>query len=166
MEEQSVTFGLDEIQKILPHRAPMLLVDGVTSLLPGVSIRAFRDFKADEVIFQGHFPNRPILPGVLAVEAIAQAACILAGRSIERDIVNASDKLPCLLSIMEARFRRPVFPGDRLESTVEVVHAREDVWKLRGRAHVGDVLVVEVVLMATAVSFRQFDNLLQSACER
>lgn len=166
MEEQSIILGLDEIQKILPHRAPLLLVDAVTALLPGGSIRAYRDFKPGEAIFQGHFPDRPVLPGVLAIEAIAQAAGILAGRSLEAAPSNIGDKLPCLLNVMEARFRRPVFPGDRLESVVEVVHTRGDVWKFRGRAHVAGALAAEAVLMATAISVSQFEKSRQSDSER
>ena len=163
MDDRNLILGLAEIQEILPHRAPMLLVDGVTYINPGVSIRAYRDFRSDDVLFRGHFPNSPILPGVLTIEAIAQAAGILAQQSSEAD---AGKTLPCLLSVTNAKFRNAVFPGDRLECVVDVVHTRGDVWKFMGRAYVANTLAAEAVLLATGISTSQLERSRQVSQKR
>jgi len=134
--------GLDTraIMAMLPHRYPMLLVDRVIALEPDVSIRCIKAVTMNEPYFQGHFPGRPIMPGVLVVEALAQAAGVLA---IESMSLQGSGKLVYFMAIEEAKFRKPIEPGCLLKLDVNFLQRRATVCKFAGRALVEDQLVAE-----------------------
>lgn len=134
------TLDIGRIMAALPHRFPMLLVDRVEAIERDRSISAIKAVTINEGFFQGHFPGRPIMPGVLIVEALAQAAGILAVESLG---LAGSGKLVYFMSIEEAKFRRPVEPGVLLRLHVEFVQKRATVCKFAGRALVGDTLVAE-----------------------
>lgn len=135
-----------EIQRLLPHRYPFLLVDRVVELEPFKRLEAFKNVSANEPFFVGHFPGRPVMPGVLILEALAQAAAVLAYRSAGLDPVRWG---VYLMSIDGAKFRRPVVPGDRLGLSVEVLRHKANVWKQRGVATVDGRPVAECELLAT-----------------
>ena len=124
----------------LPHRFPMLLVDRVEELVKDEKIVAVKAVTINEPFFQGHFPARPIMPGVLIVEALAQAAGVLAIESLE---LQGSGKLVYFMAIEEAKFRKPVEPGCLLKLEVEFLHRRATVCKFAGRALIDGVLAAE-----------------------
>ncbi|QMW24008.1 3-hydroxyacyl-ACP dehydratase FabZ [Sandaracinobacteroides saxicola] len=128
------------VMAMLPHRYPMLLVDRVEALVPGVSARGIKAVTINEPFFQGHFPGRPIMPGVLIVEALAQTAGVLSIQSM--DLVG-SGKLVYFMAIEEAKFRAPVEPGCLLHLDVEFVQRRATVCKFAGRASVNGKLAAE-----------------------
>jgi len=131
---------IGRIMAALPHRYPMLLVDRVEQILPDRSITAVKAVSINEGFFQGHFPGRPIMPGVLIVEALAQAAGVLAVESLG---LAGTGKLVYFMGIEEAKFRRPVEPGVLLRLEVEFVQKRATVCKFAGRALIGDQLAAE-----------------------
>jgi 3-hydroxyacyl-[acyl-carrier-protein] dehydratase len=133
------------ILAMLPHRYPMLLVDRVEELVPGERIRAVKAVSVNEPFFQGHFPARPIMPGVLLVEAMAQAAGILA---IETMGLVDSGKLVYFMAIEEAKFRKPVEPGCLVTLDVAYVQKRASVCRFSGRAMLGDQLAAEAKFTA------------------
>ncbi|USI72505.1 3-hydroxyacyl-ACP dehydratase FabZ [Sphingomonas morindae] len=128
------------VMAALPHRYPMLLVDRVEEIIPHRSIRAVKAVTINEGFFQGHFPGRPIMPGVLIVEALAQAAGVLAVESLG---LAGSGKLVYFMAIEEAKFRAPVEPGVLLGLQVEVVQMRGKICKFAGRAMIGETLAAE-----------------------
>jgi 3-hydroxyacyl-[acyl-carrier-protein] dehydratase len=133
------------IMKVLPHRYPFLLVDRVVELDPGKSLTAIKNVTYNEPFFPGHFPHVPTMPGVLILEALAQAAGILA---VLRENKRAEDGLLLYFAgIDEARFRRPVIPGDTLALKVELLAHKRDMWKFSGRAFVGTDLAAEATLL-------------------
>lgn len=129
----------------LPHRYPMLLVDRVVALVPDESIHAVKAVSFNEDFFQGHFPGRPIMPGVLQIEALAQAAGILAVESLG---LSGSGKLVYFMAIEEAKFRTPVEPGVLLDLHVSFVQKRSRVCKFAGKAMLGDKVATEVSFTA------------------
>ena len=131
---------IGRVMAALPHRYPMLLVDRVETLVPDVSITAIKAVSMNEGFFQGHFPGRPIMPGVLIVEAMAQAAGILA---VESRGLAGSGKLVYFMAIDGAKFRKPVEPGVLLQLEVSFVQKRSSVCKFAGRALVDGLLVAE-----------------------
>ncbi|MCZ6636511.1 MAG: 3-hydroxyacyl-ACP dehydratase FabZ [bacterium] len=131
------------IQKILPHRYPFLLVDRIVELESGQRVVGIKNVSANEPFFVGHFPGRPIMPGVLIVEALAQTAGILMG--------EGGDRIPLFMGIDKARFRRQVVPGDQLRLEVEMVQSRRNICKVNGRAYVGKELAAEAGIMAMMV---------------
>jgi 3-hydroxyacyl-[acyl-carrier-protein] dehydratase len=137
-----------EIQKLLPHRYPFLLVDRVVELVAGQKLLALKNVTANEPFFAGHFPGHPVMPGVLILEALAQASAILAYRSADMDPAR---KVTYLMAIDNAKFRRPVVPGDRLDLAVEVVKHKGSVFKTKGAASVEGVKVAEGEFLATVV---------------
>jgi 3-hydroxyacyl-[acyl-carrier-protein] dehydratase len=139
---------LQEIQKLLPHRYPFLLVDRVVEIVPGQKLVAYKNVTANEPFFQGHFPGHPVMPGVLILEALAQACAILAYKS---ESMDPSQKVTYLMAIDGAKFRKPVVPGDRLTLTVEVFKHKGAIWKQRGAATVDGTLVAEGEFLATVV---------------
>jgi len=139
------SLDLDEIQRILPHRYPFLLVDRVISLELGKRIVALKNISINEPFFQGHFPGRPIMPGVLIIEALAQAGGILALLSTPENLGNPSI---FLLGMDKVRFRKPVVPGDQLRLEVESIRGGQKFWRMQCRAFVNDTLVTEGELMA------------------
>ena len=139
---------VQEIQKLLPHRYPFLLVDRVVSIEPGKALRAYKNVSANEPFFEGHFPGHPVMPGVLVLEALAQASAILAYRSTGFD---PAEKVTYLMAIDGAKFRKPTVPGDRLELEVEVLRFKGSILKTRGVAKVEGEVVAEGEFLATVV---------------
>ena len=135
---------IKEIQSILPHRYPFLLIDRILELEKGKRARGLKNVTINEPFFLGHFPGHPIMPGVLIIEAMAQVGGVLAFKSA--DVTN---KVVYFMGIDNARFRKPVFPGDTLLITVGVTKSRGTIWAFKGEAHVGENLVAEAELMAT-----------------
>lgn len=133
------------ILTLLPHRYPMLLVDRVESMVKDTSIHAVKAVTINEPFFQGHFPGRPIMPGVLIVEALAQAGGVLAIESLG---LAGTGKLVYFMAIDEAKFRKPVVPGDQLHISVTKQQNRRNVWKFQGEAKVDGVLCAEAVVTA------------------
>jgi 3-hydroxyacyl-[acyl-carrier-protein] dehydratase len=139
---------IDRILAILPHRYPFVLVDRVTSIDAGKAIRGHKCIAFNEPWFQGHFPSRPIMPGVLILEALAQIGGILAYATEPFDAANS---LMYFLGIDKAKFRRPVTPGDRLDLEVTIAHHRSNVWKFHGEASVDGTLCAHAELLASVV---------------
>ncbi|HAG50871.1 MAG: 3-hydroxyacyl-[acyl-carrier-protein] dehydratase FabZ [Deltaproteobacteria bacterium GWC2_42_51] len=137
---------INEILKILPHRYPFLLVDKVVEFEAGKKAKGIKNVTINEPFFQGHFPNHPIMPGVLIIEAMAQVGGILAFKS-----ANVANKAVYFMGIDKARFRKPVLPGDKLELVLEVTKNRGSIWAFKGEAYVDGSLVAEAGLMATIV---------------
>ncbi len=135
------------IQSILPHRYPMLLIDRVLEIEPKHRIVAIKNFTINEEFFQGHFPGHPIVPGVLLVEAMAQAGGIL----LLQDDPDRARKLLYFLAIDRARFRRPVVPGDQVRFEVEVLRLKAAHCRLAGRALVDGALHAEAELLSASV---------------
>lgn len=133
-----------EIQGLLPHRYPFLLVDRVTELEPGRRIVAIKNVTINEPFFQGHFPGRPVMPGVLIIEAMAQAGGVLVFKSGE----SSGKPVVYLTGIDEAKFRRPVVPGDQLRFEIDVLKKRPPFWKMQGKAFVDNEVVCEAVVTA------------------
>jgi 3-hydroxyacyl-[acyl-carrier-protein] dehydratase len=139
------SLDIKAILAALPHRYPMLLVDRVVNLIPDESIHAVKAVSFNEDFFQGHFPGRPIMPGVLQVEAMAQAAGILAVESLG---LSGSGKLVYFMAIEEAKFRTPVEPGVLLDLHVSFTQKRARVCKFAGKAMLGDKVASEVQFTA------------------
>jgi 3-hydroxyacyl-[acyl-carrier-protein] dehydratase len=150
MSRKSIPTKLDigKILEILPHRYPFVLVDRVTSIDPGERITGHKMVSMNEPWCMGHFPGRPIMPGVLIIEALAQIGGILAYAS---EPFDASTSLMYFLGIDKAKFRNTVTPGDRLDLEVSVLHHRTNVWKLRGEASVEGTLCAQGELLASIV---------------
>lgn len=139
---------IQEIQKILAHRYPFLLVDRVVEMEVSQRLVAYKNVSINEEFFNGHFPGHPVMPGVLILEALAQACALLAYKS---STLNPEDLVIYLMAIDNAKFRKPVVPGDRLTLTAEVVRVKGVVWKQRGVATVDGAVVAEADFLATAV---------------
>jgi len=138
---------IHEILKKLPHRYPILLVDRVLELEPGKRIKALKNVSINEPYFQGHFPHRPVMPGVLMLEAMAQAAALLSFATAGRD---SDDKTVYYFAGIDgARFKRPVEPGDQLLLHVTLDRAKAGIFKFTADALVGDELAVHAELMCT-----------------
>ena len=141
---QSLTLDILQIQNLLPHRYPFLFVDRVTHCEPGVSVTAIKNVTINEPFFQGHFEGRPIMPGVLIIEAMAQVGGILYYLSSE-DI--EAGQLFYLVAVDDARFRRPVLPGDQLQMDVTVARKRRSMWRFECSASVDGKQAVSAVIM-------------------
>lgn len=133
-------YDIRRVMAVLPHRYPMLLVDRVESLVINEKIRAIKAVSMNEGFFQGHFPDKPIMPGVLIIEALAQAAAVLAMESLG---LSDSNKLVYFMAIENAKFRAPVEPGCLLNLDVEFVQKRSKVCKFSGQALIGDKLAAQ-----------------------
>ena len=142
------TIEIDRILQILPHRWPFVMVDRVTDVVPKERIVGHKCVTMGELWAQGHFPARPILPGVLIIEALAQIGGILAYAS---EPFDASSSLMYFLGIDKAKFRRPVTPGDRLDLEVTILHHRTNVCKFKGEASVDGTLCASAELLASVV---------------
>ncbi|MFM6972021.1 MAG: 3-hydroxyacyl-ACP dehydratase FabZ [Alphaproteobacteria bacterium] len=140
--------NIEKVLKSLPHRYPILLVDKVVELDIGKSITAIKNVTFNEPHFLGHFPDHPIMPGVLIIEAMAQAGALIVTLG---DDFKSEENLVYFMSIDGAKFRKPVIPGDVLELKVEVIHNRGSVWKLSGNAFVDGVKVSEAEFSAMIV---------------
>ena len=139
MAEPETVMDTVEVQSILPHRYPFLLVDRVVEFEPGQRAVGLKNVTINEPYFQGHFPGRPVFPGVLIVEALAQLGGVLAIRSSSVE----GSPVVYLTGIDKARFRKPVIPGDQVRLEVEVIKRRPPFWKMQGKAFVGSDLVCE-----------------------
>ncbi len=141
-----------EIQKIIPHRYPFLLLDRVTEIKENESLIGFKNVTIGDNVFQGHFPGHPIYPGVMILEGMAQAGGILAFKSMgNMTEEQAANKVVYFMSIDKAKFRAPVKPGDRLEYRISVIKNKGQIWVLDGKAFVDNVLVSEAELKAMIV---------------
>ena len=140
-----------EIQEILPHRYPFLLVDRVTEVIKNETLIAYKNVSISENVFQGHFPGHPIYPGVMILEGMAQAGGILAFKSMDMSKEEAATKVVYFMSIDKAKFRAPVKPGDRLEYRISVIKQKGSIWMLKGEAFVDDKMVSEAELKAMIV---------------
>lgn len=138
---------IKEIQRVLPHRYPFLLVDRIVEIELGKRIVGIKNVTINEPFFQGHFPGYPVMPGVLIIEAMAQVGGVLAFKSTEGKM-DISNKIVLFTGIDKARFRKPVLPGDQIRFELEVIQAREPFWKLNGIALVDGKKVCEAELMA------------------
>jgi 3-hydroxyacyl-[acyl-carrier-protein] dehydratase len=136
---------INEILKFLPHRYPFILIDRVLELDIFKSMVALKNVSINEAFFVGHFPSSPVMPGVLILEAMAQAGAVLAYKSTH---ASPKDTLYYFAGIDEARFRRIVIPGDQLRLELKVLRAKRDVWKLEGSAFVGDEEACSVKFMS------------------
>jgi beta-hydroxyacyl-ACP dehydratase FabZ len=141
--DKRVVYGITEIMKFLPHRYPFLLVDRIVELEPEKRIVGLKNVTINEPFFQGHFPGAPVMPGVLIVEAMAQVAGVM----IYRDLPEREKKLIYFTGIENARFRRPVVPGDQLRIEMELLSRRNNFGKMMGRAAVDGKPVAEAVVM-------------------
>ena len=140
-----MTIDIHQILKRLPHRYPILLVDRVLELEPGKRIRALKNVTINEEFFVGHFPQRPVMPGVLMLEALAQAAALLG--FVTHDITPDDKTVYYFAGIDAARFKRPVEPGDQLILEVETLRMKASIWKFKARALVDEELAVEADLL-------------------
>jgi 3-hydroxyacyl-[acyl-carrier-protein] dehydratase len=146
-----VTIGMTEILRRIPHRYPFLLVDRAEDYRAHKSIVGIKCVTMNEPYFLGHFPGNPLMPGVLIVEALAQTGAVLMSKSLNADVEG---KTIMFMSMDNVRFRAPVRPGDVLRMVVDVVRARDIVFKFRGQAFVGDKLAAEAEFAAMVVEQR------------
>lgn len=139
------TLNIHQIRELLPHRYPMLLVDRVLDWEAGKKITAIKNVTANEEFFNGHFPNHPVMPGVLIIEALAQTAAIFAFMSHESKLDK--DAVVYFATIDNARFKRPVEPGDQLVMEAELIRSSRGMWKFKTKGMVDGQLAVEAELM-------------------
>ena len=142
-----MTMDIHEILKRLPHRYPFLLVDRVLELEKGKRIKALKNVTMNEQFFVGHFPHRPVMPGVMMLEALAQAAAILAFDNV--GVLPDDKTLFYFAGIDGARFKRPVEPGDQLRIEVLILGSKRGIWKFGCTARVGEILVAEADILCT-----------------
>ena len=141
------SLDINQIKQYLPHRYPLLLVDRVLNWESGKTIDAIKNVTINEEFFNGHFPNKPVMPGVMTIEALAQTSALLAFLTMgQKPDENA---VVHFLGIDKARFKRPVEPGDQLRMHVDILRHSRGIWKFQARATVDDQLAVEAELMCT-----------------
>ena len=143
-----MSYEFSDILKHLPHRYPFLFVDKIVSVELGKSIHAQKNVSINEEFFQGHFPSKPVMPGVLIIESMAQSAAVLVSKTLG---IDAQGKIVYFMTIDNTRFRNPVVPGDQLKLEVYKVRQRKNVWKFDGKAFVEKVLVAESSFSAMIV---------------
>ncbi|MGI4852036.1 MAG: 3-hydroxyacyl-ACP dehydratase FabZ [Janthinobacterium lividum] len=143
-DSTNIVLKYDEITALIPHRYPFLLVDRVEKIIPGEQATGYKNVTINENFFQGHFPDFPIMPGVLIVEALAQTAGVLVCHTL--DLKN--QRRVYFMSIENARFRKPVTPGDVLELRVQKIQNRKTIWKFKGEALVDGVVYAEATFTA------------------
>ena len=140
-----LVLNIQQIMKVLPHRYPFLLVDRIEEVEEGVMVNGYKNVTVNEPFFQGHFPEHPIMPGVLIVEAMAQV-----GGAYVTVLDNiADDQVTYFVGIDKARFRKPVVPGDVLRLEIELISRRRGMYQFKGMAYVGDTKVADAELKAT-----------------
>ena len=140
-----ITIDIQRIMQMIPHRYPFLLIDRVVDVVNGESAVGIKNVSINEIYFQGHFPQHPVMPGVLMIEAMAQTAAVLVVHTLGPE---SEGKLVYFMSVDNARFRRPVVPGDTLRVHVTKQRNRLNVWKFIGKAHVDGHLVAEATYAA------------------
>lgn len=144
-DEQPIEIDVMRIMEMIPHRHPFLMVDKIVDVVSNVRATGIKNVSINEPFFQGHFPTRPVMPGVLIIEAMAQTAAVLVVHTLGRE---SEGKLVYFMTIDSARFRKPVFPGDSLQVHVTKQRHRANVWKFEGRAEVRGQLMAEAVFAA------------------
>src|SRR5712671_4753106 len=144
-EEQATQIDIQRIMEMIPHRYPFLMIDKIVDAVANVRATGIKNVSINEHYFQGHFPSRPVMPGVLIIEAMAQTAAVLVVHTLG---AASEGKLVYFMSVDSARFRRPVVPGDRLDVYVVKQRNRGNVWKFEGRAKVGGQLMAEAIFAA------------------
>lgn len=144
------TLDIEEIKRLLPHRAPLLMIDRLSDIVPGESAVGWKAVRAEEPHFAGHFPEYPVMPGVLIVEAMAQAAGALVVHTLG---LEDQRRVVYFMTIDKARFRRPVHPGAMLRIPVQVQRHRGPVWRFEGKAYVGDELCAEAEYSAMLTEY-------------
>lgn len=144
-------YDVEGIKSLIPHRDPMLLIDKIVNIVDAKSVVGIKDVTGKEDFFRGHFPSHPVMPGVLIVEAMAQAAGALVVHTLGE---SARGKVVYFMSIESAKFRKPVVPGDLLRLHCDVVVGRGSVWKFTGTAMVGDTKVAEATYSAMIMNER------------
>jgi 3-hydroxyacyl-[acyl-carrier-protein] dehydratase len=144
-EPEVTQIDVQRIMEMIPHRPPFLMIDRVVDVVANQRATGIKNVSINENYFQGHFPARPVMPGVLIIEAMAQTAAVLVVHTLGPE---SEGKLVYFMSVDNARFRRPVFPGDRLYVHVTKQRHRGNVWKFEGKAKVGGTLMAEAVFAA------------------
>lgn len=144
-EEETARIDIQRIMEMIPHRHPFLMIDQVVDVVANERATGIKNVSINENYFQGHFPSRPVMPGVLIIEAMAQTAAVLVVHTLGRE---SEGKLVYFMSVDSARFRRPVVPGDRLCVHVVKQRHRGNVWKFEGQAKVGGNLMAQAVFAA------------------
>ena len=145
MKKSSDTIDIEGLLGLLPHRYPILMIDRIEDVILGESATGIKNVSINEPFFQGHFPNKPVFPGVLIIEAMAQTAAALVVRTLG---ATAKGKLVYFMSIENARFRKPVKPGDRISIFVNKKARRGNVWKFSSKAKVNEEIVAEATYSA------------------
>lgn len=140
--------NIEDIKKLIPHRNPFLFIEEVTIIEKGKIGEAYRAFEKNEYFFEGHFPNNPIVPGVVIVEAMAQTAGVV----VSENLINKNDKSVLFMSINKAKFRKPVLPNYKIKFYVELINNIKNVYKFMGRAHHNESLVAESEFSAMITS--------------
>jgi len=148
-ETELRSLTVEEIMVLIPHRYPMLLVDRVERIDRGESAVGIKNVSINEPFFEGHFPGKPVMPGVLIIEALAQTAGVVA---MDAELEEGSTSLIYFMTIQDARFRQPVVPGDQLELHVFKERARRNVWRFRAEAKVNDAVVAQATFSAMFVT--------------
>ena len=136
----------EEIKNFIPHREPFLFVDGVLEMEPGAWILALKSFEPGEGFFMGHFPESPVVPGVIIIESLAQAGAILVYASQQEELKG---KRPALVGLENVRFRKPVLPSDQVKLHVQIIKKRTQMWKMKGEAFVQEAVVSEAEILAS-----------------
>jgi 3-hydroxyacyl-[acyl-carrier-protein] dehydratase len=144
-QAEGLTIDIERITQMIPHRYPFLMIDRVVEVVPDATAVGIKNVSINEPYFQGHFPQRPVMPGVLIIEAMAQTAAVLVVHTLG---IAAEGKLVYFMSVDSARFRRPVLPGDQLRIHVSKERSRGNVWKFNGEAKVNGTLVAEATYAA------------------
>lgn len=144
-QQEGLTIEIERIMQMIPHRYPFLMIDRVVEVVPDATAIGIKNVSINEPFFQGHFPQRPVMPGVLIIEAMAQTAAVLVVHTLGS---AAEGKLVYFMTIENARFRRPVLPGDQLRIHVSKERSRGNVWKFSGEAKVNGMLVAEATYAA------------------
>lgn len=139
-----------EIEKLIPHRDPFLLIDKLVNIVPMISATGIMNVKENSFFFNGHFPGQPVMPGVLVVEAFGQSAAALTAYSLDPLIVK--NKLVYLMTIQNAKFRSPIFPNCELKLNITALKSKEKVWKYKGVAMVKNKIMAESEWMATIIN--------------
>ncbi len=145
MSEETTDIDIVRIMEMIPHRYPFLMIDRMVKVIPDVSAVSIKNVSINEPFFQGHFPGYPVMPGVLIIEAMAQTSAVLVTQTMGE---KSEGKMVYFMSVEQARFRKPVTPGDSLLITITKLQNRGPVWKFKGESHVGEALMAEATFTA------------------
>ena len=148
MKNAKKTIGIEEIKTILPHRYPFLLIDRVLEVNEGKRIKVLKNITCNEPFFQGHFPNKSVMPGVLIIEAFAQATALLGAYGFD-EIRKSENELYYLVGVDKARFRKPAAPGDQLIIDIKFLTVKRGLWKFNASAYVNSNEVASAELLTT-----------------